>query len=524
MNRTNSSLIIIVLLLVFLLSSCASKKKPEVTTQQLIEYNDIIKKANSLYNRGCYLCFKQAFKLYEQALFFPVFQKKNKEKLLKTAILLGCRERELGILVETYFPKAEEIIAASPSLADYSTLLKIASTIPRKTVGVVGDFVEDGGRVIVSMDDVRADLDDWIQLLRKKSDIEEIYAYMSLGFFPTFSYLIKEEFDIESIEQAFPDSPLIRYKLATLPKGNPLILEKLAEDDPQFYEVFFFIGQNALKMHLLVTAEKNFLKAYQEIPESSSIVVSLASIYFAFEELETSLEYYAKTLAMAPAHRDALLGKAMCLSYLGRHQEAIDVCNHIIALGKYYLGESHYWLAWNLNELKDWDKAWEKIEKSKYYLIGHGEVFFLAGLIAFNQNRLDEAEKNLLEANKQDDSNGDPSYYLGKIKNIQEDWLNSGAYFELASKRYGIKEKMIQDRIEEIKDSAFSEERKKKHLMRKTNQLRKIQLTKATAWYNAAAGFYNAGFQDKARQLAEKALSHDALKEKAKELLQLMKK
>jgi hypothetical protein len=83
---------------------------------------------------------------------------------------------------------------------------------------------------------------------------------------------------------------------------------------------------------------------------------------------------------------------------------------------------------------------------------------------------------------------------------------------------------MIQERINAIKDSEFSEERKKNHLSKKTSQLRKIQLTKTTSWYNAAAGFYNAGFQKKARQLAEKAASHSALKEKAEDLLKLMKK
>lgn len=524
MNRTCATPIILFLFLALLFPSCASKKKPEVTPQQLVEYNKLIQPGDELYSRGCYVCLKQAYELYEQALSFPVFQRKNREKLLKTAILLGLRERELGILQETYFPKAEDIIATSSFLADYSAPLKIARTIPRKTVGVVGDFVEDGDRVIVPFDDVRADLENWTNFLKQKSELEDIYAYLKIGFFSTFSYLIKEELDIESIEQAFPDSPLIRYKLAILPKRNPLILENLAQDDPQFYEAFFFLGQKALKMRLLVTAEKNFLKAYQEIPESSSLVISLASIYFAFEELETSLEFYEKTLEMAPAHRDALLGKAMCLSYLGRHEEAIDVCTNILALGKYYLGESHYWLAWNQNELEQWENAWENIETSKKYLIGHGEVFFLAGLIAFNQKRLDEAEKNLLEANKQDASNGDPSYYLGKIKNIQEDWLNSGAYFELASSRYEIKENMIQEKINAIKDSEFSEERKKKHLARKMSQLRKIQLTKATAWYNAAAGFYNAGYQKKARQLADKAATHNALKDKAEELLQLTKK
>lgn len=524
MNRKSLILISLVFASSIFFPCCGPQKKPEVTPQQLVEYNKFVQKADESYKRGCYICLKQAFEQYEQALSFPVFQKKNTEKLLKTTILLGLRERELGFLEETYFPEAEKIIAASPYLKDYSMLLKIASTIPRKTVGIVGDFVEDGDRVIVSMDDLRSDLADWTKFLKQKSELEDIYAYVAIGFLPTFSYLIKEDLDTESISQDYPESPLIRYKLALLPKGNPLNLEKLAQDDPQFYEAYFFLGQNALKRRMLVTAEKNFLKAYQEIPESSSLVISLASIYFAFEELEKSLEFYEKTLSMAPAHRDALLGKAMCLSYLGRHEEAIGVCDNIMDLGKYYLGESHYWLAWNLNELERWESAWEAIETSKKYLIGHGEVFFLAGLIAFNQKRLDEAEKNLLEANKQDASNGDPSYYLGKLKNIQEDWLNSGAYFELASSRYAIKENMIQEKINDIKESEFSEERKKKHLARKTSQLRKMQLTKATAWYNAAAGFYNAGFPDKARQLAEKAASHSALKAEAEKLLELIKK
>ena len=213
----------------------------------------------------------------------------------------------------------------------------------------------------------------------------------------------------------------------------------------------------------------------------------------------------------------------MCLSYLGRHGEAIDICNNILTLGKYYLGESYYWLAWNRNELEQWEKAWENIETSKKYLIGHGEVYFLAGLIALNLNRLDVAEKNLLEAKKRDDSDGDPLYYLGKIKNIQKDWLNAGAYFEMAGRRFGIKEEMIQERISAIKDSLFSEERKKIHLARKTNQLKKMQLTKATSWYNAAAGFYNAGYTEKAQELAEKAASHSALKDDAEKLINLIK-
>ncbi len=523
LNKNSARKLILFFLALNLLPCCAPKK-PEVTPQQLVEYNILSKEADILYQKGCYESLKRAFELYEQALSFPVFQRENRKKLLKTAILLSLRERELGFLEDAYYQKASEIIASTPSLSDYSVILKIAGSIPRKAVGIVGDFVETGDIVIVSYDEIKDEITGWVDLLKKKSLTEDFLAYLNICLHSTFSYLIKEKPDFEAIQHSFPKSYLIRYKLSLYPEENPVSLEKLVQDEPAFHEIFYFLGSIALRRRQLITAENNFLKAYKHFPQSISILVSLGSIYFAFEELGKSLEFYEKTLEMAPAHRDALLGKAMCLSYLGRYREAIDICNTMLSLGKYYLGESHYWLAWNQNELEEFENAWENIENSKRYLIGHGQVYFLAGLIAFNQKRLEEAEKNLLEAYKQDASNGDPAYYLGKIKVIQEDWLNSGAYFEMAAENYGRKEELIQKQIDEILKSPLSEERKKRYASNKRALLRKTRLTKATAWYNAAAGYYNAGMKTKAFQLAENAATHPALKEKAEELLKLIKK
>lgn len=503
---------------------CCAPKKPALTPQQLAEHKFLTSEADALYHSGCYVSLKHAFELYEQALAFPILQKDNAEKLLKTAILLGLRERELGFLEDTYFNKATDIIASTPYLSVYSVFLKIASSIPRKSVGIVGDIVETGDTAIVSYDDIKDEITAWVDLLAQKAGTEDFYAYLNLCFHSSFSYLIKEKPDFDAIKKAFPDSFLIRYKLALYPVENPESLEKLLQDEPAFYEVYYFLGSRAFQLGSLITAENNLLKAYEHFPQAVSILVSLGSVYFAFEELEKSLEFCEKTLEIAPAHRDGLLGKAMCLSYLGRHKEAIQICDTMLRLGKYYLGESHYWLAWNQNELEEYESAWKNIEASKKYLIGHGQVLFLAGLIAFNQNRLDEAEKNLLEAYKQDASNGDPAYYLGKIRAIQEDWLNSGAYFEMASGNYGRKEELVQKQIDEIQNSSLSEERKNRYLSKKKALLRKTELTKATSWYNAAAGYYNAGMGEKAIQLAQKAATHPALKTKAQELLQLMKK
>ena len=188
------------------------------------------------------------------------------------------------------------------------------------------------------------------------------------------------------------------------------------------------------------------------------------------------------------------------------------------------MGEAHYWLAWNQNELGELESAWENIETSKKYLIGHGQVYSLAGTIAFNQENLDVAENNFLAACYQDASDGDPPYYMGKIKAIREDWLKSGVYFERASGNYGRKEELVQKKIKDIEISELSEERKKRFIARKKIQQKKIQLAKATAWYNAAAGYYNAGMKKKSLKLAQKAASHGALKGKAEELLELIKK
>lgn len=83
---------------------------------------------------------------------------------------------------------------------------------------------------------------------------------------------------------------------------------------------------------------------------------------------------------------------------------------------------------------------------------------------------------------------------------------------------------MFHDCIKETKISAFSEDRKNRHLASFANQLQKTQFTRATSWYNAAVIFYNAGYLDKAKQLAKKTASHPAFKEKAENFLELMKK
>jgi len=517
-NVTLNKFLIFFLFIFF--SFCAPKKKIEIAPQ-VVEYQNKEKEADTLFKKGSYTCLKEAFQTYHGLLSGPNYQEQTKEKLIKTGLLLSLREKELGILKNKYLEQPSDLIKGSPSLSEFSHYIEIVNLIPRETKGATQDTSADISRVFTTWDKLKKNINTWNEQLREKSETDEFFAYLyiSLNRSLPFHIKTKEKPDFSRLLEVFPDSPLIQYILSLYPKENQKSLEELIQREPRFYEAYYFLGEIALRHKQLITAEKNFLKAYEQIPESSSTIISLASIYFSFEELEKSLEFHEKALRMAPAYRAALLGKALCLGYLGKNEEAIEILNMLIKLGKYYMGDAHYWLAWNHNELESLHEAWGNIEKAKNYFVGYSQVLSLAGIIAFKKENLEVAEENLKEALELDRSNCEASYYLGKVYAVYQDWKESGIYFEKAALCNEGKEKKLEDKIKEIENSDFSEERKVRLIKKKRIQLKKTVLTKATFFYNAAAGYFNAGMKEQALSLAQKATLHSALKEKAEELI-----
>jgi len=513
----------LIFFLLLLLAFCAPQKKIKMTPQ-MIEYQSKISEAESLYKKGSYSCLKEAFQIYQDLNALPRLRKQIKEKLIKTALLLSLREKELGVLEYKALEEASRLIQASHSLSEFSVYLDIVDSMPRKTKGFVKDFLQDSSQIDATYTKLKNNVPIWIEQLKEQNASEEFFAYLYICLKSNFSYFLGEEkLDFSHFRDLFPDSRLIQYISSIYPEENEERLKGLIEKEPLFYEVYYFLGEIALSHGQLITAELNFLKFYQQIPQSSSTVISLASIYLAFEELAKSLEFYEQALRMAPEYRDALLGKAICLSYLGKNEEAIGCCNKLISLGSFLMGESHYWLAWNQNELENLDGAWESIENAKKYLYGNSDLLSLAGIVAFKKENLEVAEKNFLESLEINPSNGEACFYLGSIYAKKQDWKNSGIYFGLSAYCYQRVEKALAEKIKEIEDSSFSEERKEKLISRKKAQLRKTDLTKATAFYNGAAGYFNAGMKEEALTFAQNAALHSALKEKAEELIKKIK-
>jgi tetratricopeptide (TPR) repeat protein len=514
-----------VILLLISSFSCALKKKVVLTPLQLEEFQDKTEAADRLYKTGCYTCLKESCQIYRNLLSIPHNQKNIKEKLIKAAILLIIRQKELGIADSTYFDEASVLIRDNPFLSGFSTYLELADSIPAISKGMRGDVIDDSRRSDSRIERLIENIEKWRQELEEKSKTEEFYAYLYIARNCHFFYYIREnkvvqeKEDLSYLQRIFPHSPLIQYKLSFYPREDVESLRKLLQAEPRFYEIHYFLGDQALKQGLLVTAENNLLECFEHIPESLPTVISLASIYLAFEEFEKSLDFYDKAISMVPEFRVSLLGKAICLSYLERHEEAIEVCNEILSLGGYYLGDTYYWLAWNQNELEKLDEAWESIEKSKPYLIGYSQVFSLAGVIAYKKGEKEVAEKNFQEALRIDPNNCEAAFYLGKIYADRQEWARSGEHYERAAFCHYGKELALERKITEIEGSDLSEERKQKMIAKKKVQLKKTILTKATFFYNAAAGYFNAEMDDQALKLAEQASSHNALKQKAEELI-----
>lgn len=480
-----------------------------------------IAEAQGLVKRGHYAAFKKAAALYQGVYARPGRQKNVAYAYVRALILLRVRECRIGIIFSSTAETARAIVRDNPELRGLLPLVDLADLLSstRPSQGIQTD---------INQVQVKHGVDDIGKLrtdLRTKTAGEDFYAYLYVVFFGAMAGYSDQIEDLSPYYGLFPDSPLMLYANAVRDtKEQPDILVRLAKADPEFYEAHFHLGEIALAERNLLSAERNFLKALPELGGSPQETIYLASIYTATEEFEKGLEFYDRTLELSPEYRDAILGKAICQSYLGRTAEAIQTLDKMIALGNWLMGEAHYWLAWNYHSLKDEAAAQRHIEESKGRLPTNAEVFGLAGSIALDRNETDRAEKEFLEALRYNGSHTEAIFGMGRINDIREKWPAAAGWYETASKVVGDVENALRGKIAEIKAAPLTEDRRAAMLSKKESQLRVARATLALACYNAAAAWVNAGFKERARPWAEKAAAHPQFKDQAAALMAKIKK
>lgn len=523
MNRRLSATWLIPLLAAA--AACATARKAPVAAPEPppIDWNANIAEADGLYAAGHYTALREALGTYREALRLPERAPEVAEKVVRASIALELRKRELGILPEEPFPDLEAPATVDPSLARYAPWVELLDGLPVRVKGSPG-FERIGGRTLdEQLDWVAARVPDLDRELGAAAKTDDLAAALRLALRAAFAYKFPEQLEAKTVVDFGPESPLEAFQTAMSPAFDFELLEALLERDPGFTEVHYFLGEAALLGGMLLTAEKRYLRALPELPDSLSLLISLAKVAFQLEETESCLEWNEKALAVLPTYRDALLGKGLALGYLNRNEEALAVHGRLLELGTYYMGEGHFWTAWNLNELGRLEEARRSIESAKVFLVDVVDVHTLSGIIAYRERRLDDAEKELLHALKLKSSEADPAYYLGRIYAERQDWLLSGTYFAGAAMSYETQEGEMEKKIAEIEASEMAPERKSRLVARKRAQILSVRTTKATCQYNGAAGFHNAGSFERALDLARMAAAHPAFADKAAELIKMIR-
>jgi tetratricopeptide (TPR) repeat protein len=475
-----------------------------------------IAEAESLLERGGYVQLRRAFELYGEADRLVRMNLETTEKFLKTALLLDVRAKDLGIFNDDHLATARRLIGRYPELASLGRYLDIASLLGVKVAGVLNDDIDQ------DMKHLRIkDLAERIESLRAEAWSDSVLVSLVAALKISVSASGLDHKALWEAADRFPKNLFLKFLISCLPPGDPKLWEEILNADPEYYEVLAARGERTLAKKRILSAETDLLAAHEAIPESPLLAIRLASLYFALEEYDQSLEFYERTLRAKSGYKEAELGRAISLSCLGRAAESIQVLDALIEKGPSLRGECYYWLAVNQRELSDLAAAAESIDAAKP-LLRRSQIFTLSGLISLERSLIDQAEKDLNEAIQINPEDEEAFFLLGKVYAQKALWSESGLNFMMAGYGYERKEKELEGLATEIRESSIADARKAKLLQRKRNQIDKARLTRATACYNAAAGFYNAGEPGRARDWAEKSAFHPVFMPKAKEFMVLI--
>lgn len=506
------------LMIVVLLAACGSA--PKKTVEVGVSDDQVNRAyAGSLLEKGHYLAFKKAFGLFRGLYARPPLRPKVAADYVRAGLLLALRERQIGLDDPATLAEVNRVIGEDSALAAFASPALIISSIPPRTRGVMRDIATENWNK-AGQDRLQAAGDE----LRSRSASDELSAAVLAAWACSGGRFSPMWRDPAEFLKTFRDSLLIKYALAICGEADPDILKEILAREPEFAEAHYHLGEAAVREKKLFDAEDHLLRAIKAIPESPQPLILLAGIYFATEEFATSLEFYDLALEISPEYRDALLGKAMSLAYLGRHDESMKVLDRMLELGYWLLGESHYWLAWNFQALKRFPGALRHADEAKSRLPTNTHVFSLAGALALETGELGRAEKDFLESLNHDPSNTESLFGLGTLYSLQARWGPAAEFFEKAGRAYDAEGEALSAAIEDLKASGLPPARKARLVQRRAGQLERVRFESATAAYDAAAAFFNAGNAAKALEAAVKAAVHPALKGKAEELLRSIRK
>jgi tetratricopeptide (TPR) repeat protein len=495
--------------------ACAPRRVPPPLPDPSIAARLTLAEADALVRAGCFDCLANALKQYESVRSVPGVGVQATTGAVRASALLALRERELGTTDSGYLEKARELAGAAPELLP---LFDVIAIMPWRAGGGRSGG-SDSPLTIFQNRDQR------VEALRPVAGRDELSAYLWLAYMCETSSARMDKRELIApidAERSMSEWPLLAFRQAACLGVDAGAVEELFEREPRFAELSFFRGLVASGQRKLDDAEARYREAFAWRPTWPAVTLAIANIAMTAEEIPEALEFYDKTLALAPSFPDALLGKLRALTYLARHDEALSVADQLLALRR-YPGDAYYWRAANELEMDRLDAAWTDIEAADKAMV-NSDVPKLAGIIEMRRKQLDEARRKLETARQRNPNDCEAGYYLQLVLGDLAKWP---ALVDVAVGTAGClddAEAFAKQDIDRIAASSTSEARKARQIARRQQQIASVVRMRATCWYNAAVANFNMSRPDDARRYADKVAGDEQFGERARTLVGRLKK
>ena len=476
-------------------------------------------RADALVRAGCYACLKDALAIYQRAAATGDAPAAGL-RAIDTALLLALRERELGLGGGRALEHAVDLASRQPAPYDIGVFRSVADVQPWHANGVPEERTDAS---LGPLRKLNTAWPRWREQLEHGAAHDVVRAYYLLSLDCAIRPILGDA-GLEPWKAPPGAPPILKFRAGICPLAfDEEAVGDLLEHDPRFAEAHFFLGQLAFSKGALRTAERHLVESLDALPELGAAWVTLGHVYLMMEDIDAASDAYRRAHAAIPGQRQAMLGEAKCLGYLGQHSEAVAILDDMERLGTWYMGETYYWRAWNRHRLKQYDAANDDVAAARNRLPMDGHVDKLAGFIALARNEVPRAESEFRAAVTHVEGRGasdcEARYYLGSVQVMQRKWAEAAPNFERAEPCYAGSQREFAKRLEMIRSSDLPEARKARLVAAKERDIAGARLQEARSAFNAAVAHANLGDLEKARPFAERAAAHPEMKRLAEELL-----
>jgi len=451
----------------------APKMAPDVVAARLAE-------ANRLASRGCYLCLKEAASAYA-ALLDESGDAAVAAKALENNLMIVLRERELRMPDSGALESAVQL--QTQVAASYATYFAYVDAVNMESgPAKAGPYVREERLKIIGE-------------LEKEAHANALTAYVYLGLIlQTLQYKDIQP-QVEAVLAAHPADLSVKYRMLTFqPTFSDNTARELIGMETGFGEVHLLLGQRALMGGHLAGAFRELTRARQLLPDSATITMALANVTFSYARYADALTLFEAVLKAeartAEMENQARLGRAKSLSYLKRHDEAIALLDDLLLNdAANNPGEKYYWRAWNRLQTGASQLAFEDASIG-LNAMRNDAIYRLAGMAAFNLNRLEESRTLFEGALQMNRADCDAERYLGLLDSAERSWKPASGRFSTAARCYeDVISRMKIDLAEYEKDiTGLSNSL----IAGKRAEIQEAEALKAQSAQNAAAALKNA--------------------------------